>query len=552
MTRSIHASHRRRTVHVAVVAAMAGLHIGSASAAEFIWTCDGTNDWANAACWDLPGGPPAAGDSAYLSYYGGVNDRTVTYSVAAPAAALNQLIIDATGTGSVTLQQTDGALAAGYEWVGYLGTGTHAQAGGTNTISGELILGLETGSAGTYALSGGALETATTYVGQGGNGSFVQSGGTHTISTAAGEGTLIVGANSGSNSAYELSGTGALQADKVRIGYLGTGSFVQNGGTVTVTELAEGYESFDNLPGGTPGGVGSYTLNGGTLTVNGAHYVGYWGQGSFVHNDGSHSATDLYVGRKRGVGSYELNGGTLAVSGIETLGLILGSDGTFVQNGGTHTIGTRLDIAPSAGAAGTFVLNGGSLTAPQVNVGDDGEFVYAGGTLAANVANTGMFTVEGAGIHGIDGSLTNTGRVTLADGSQLAVDANLTAGAGGAIHADLGSLFHAGTTPWITVGNHASLGGIFELGLDGSLALSDGASWTLLSASSLTGTFDTLFLPTVAGWTWDLNYDYGNAIVTLTAHVSAVPVPAAVWLLGSGLIGLATCGRRRNRTGQTS
>jgi hypothetical protein len=50
--------------------------------------------------------------------------------------------------------------------------------------------------------------------------------------------------------------------------------------------------------------------------------------------------------------------------------------------------------------------------------------------------------------------------------------------------------------------------------------------------------------PTAAGQV------YSGAEVTMLANgtletVSAVPLPAAVWLLGSGLLGLAGIGRRR-------
>ncbi len=45
------------------------------------------------------------------------------------------------------------------------------------------------------------------------------------------------------------------------------------------------------------------------------------------------------------------------------------------------------------------------------------------------------------------------------------------------------------------------------------------------------------------------NYQYygGYGLAVRSGQVSAVPVPAAIWLLGSGLAGLAALGRRRNR-----
>ena len=57
---------------------------------------------------------------------------------------------------------------------------------------------------------------------------------------------------------------------------------------------------------------------------------------------------------------------------------------------------------------------------------------------------------------------------------------------------------------------------------------------------------------------WGLNFNYGNQFATdklnngnawavRSGDVSAVPAPAAVWLFGSGLIGLLGMARRRRR-----
>jgi len=44
------------------------------------------------------------------------------------------------------------------------------------------------------------------------------------------------------------------------------------------------------------------------------------------------------------------------------------------------------------------------------------------------------------------------------------------------------------------------------------------------------------------GGRWDLNMDFATII---TPSVSSVPVPAAAWLFGSGLLGLIGVARRR-------
>ena len=84
----------------------------------------------------------------------------------------------------------NGRLAvAAIENVGYSGAGFFTQSGGTHTIGTYLYVGYEPGSSGTYSLSGGSLSVSNTntndneYVGYSGTGTFMQSGGTHTINS---------------------------------------------------------------------------------------------------------------------------------------------------------------------------------------------------------------------------------------------------------------------------------------------------------------------------------------------------------------------------------
>ena len=49
------------------------------------------------------------------------------------------------------------SLTTGAEFIGYSGTGTFNQTGGTNTISGSLEIASNLGSVGTYNISGGIL-----------------------------------------------------------------------------------------------------------------------------------------------------------------------------------------------------------------------------------------------------------------------------------------------------------------------------------------------------------------------------------------------------------
>ena len=99
----------------------------------------------------------------------------------------------------------------------------------------------------------------------------------------------------------------------------------------------------------------------------------------------------------------------------------------------------------------------------------------------------------------------------------------------------------------------ANLGGTlnvdwFDLGsglFDGSL----GDSFDILSAESILGEFDLLTLAILGnGLDWQLDYliDFnGTTDLLRLSVVSAVPVPAAAWLFGSGLLMLVGVSRRR-------
>jgi hypothetical protein len=93
----------------------------------------GTNNWTSP-------GAPTSGNSACLTQ-NDATDRTVEYNSATPKQ-LNELQVDATGTGNMTLRQdSDSSLAANNEYVGNQGRGSYIQTASSNTISNDLSLG---------------------------------------------------------------------------------------------------------------------------------------------------------------------------------------------------------------------------------------------------------------------------------------------------------------------------------------------------------------------------------------------------------------------------
>ena len=151
-------------------------------------------------------------------------------------------------------------LSANIEYLGYSGTGRFMQSGGTNSVGGtyDLRIGVNSGGNGSYNLGGSgylAVFAVNEVVGYNGTGSFMQSGGTNSL----GNSNLILAYNYGTTGSYTLSGSGYLSAHSEFVGYYGIGTFTQSGGTnVIANELDLGVNS---------SGSGSYTLNGGLLAL---------------------------------------------------------------------------------------------------------------------------------------------------------------------------------------------------------------------------------------------------------------------------------------------
>jgi hypothetical protein len=242
------------------------------------------------------------------------------------------------------------------EYIGYSGTGSVTQTGGTNQVTNDLYLGNNTGSSGVYTLSGGSSYASvggSEYIGYSGTGDFTQSGGTHYVAN-----NLYIGRNNGSSGAYTQSG-GTTSVDK----YLVVGRFA--------------------------GSRGVYDLSGGSLSVGAGgtgyyEYIGYSGTGDFTQSGGTHQvANDLYLGLNTGgSGAYNLSGGSsLLKAQSEYIGY--SGTGAYTQSGGTHQIANQLYIGTFVGSSGDYDLSGGSLSADYENIGSrgcTGAFTQSGGT----------------------------------------------------------------------------------------------------------------------------------------------------------------------------
>jgi fibronectin-binding autotransporter adhesin len=254
------------------------------------------------------------------------------------------------GTGTVTLSGIGSTWTNRADlYVGYVGTGSVTQTGGSNSVAGTLCLGYDTTGNGTYNLNGGTLTLRSLAQGSGmavfnfGGGTLQASGdfscSLSMILTGIGGSASIDTAGHAVALSGDLSGTGGLRK-------LGSGTLSLTGN--------------DNI-GGDIQVLGGTLAIGGTVS-NAGGYIGY-GSGStgVVAVDGAGSTwnngLNLYVGLY-GSGTLNIsNGGQISVTNATCVGLNPGSTGAinFVTGGGTLT--TQSLLASPSRLTGTGTIN---------------------------------------------------------------------------------------------------------------------------------------------------------------------------------------------------
>ena len=209
-------------------------------------------------------------------------------------------------------------------------------------------------NSGTIQMNNGSLTSGTDQnVGNLGTGTFLQSGGTNN-----GANNLNLGNNPGSLGIYSLSNSGMLNvANSENLGVSGTGTFTQLGGVNNAAGLTLGSNS---------GSIGTYTLSStGTLNVTNSEYLGLSGTGTFNQLGGVNNAAGLTLCANSGsIGTYTLSGtGVLNATNQEFVGL--SGTGTFIQSGGTNNANLGFNLASTrAPAAATASAARGCSTCP--------------------------------------------------------------------------------------------------------------------------------------------------------------------------------------------
>jgi hypothetical protein len=211
-----------------------------------------------------------------------------------------------------------------------------------------------------------------------------------------------------------MSGGSFNVAGELRVGYIGQGTFIHTGGTVTIGTP----ESPGELNLGYYSGTFNLSSDAANLIVWGDEYIGSPYRGAMFHTAGSHVVSgSLNIGGYNS--EYQIARGSLTVGGMELIG-IFGS-GSFLQSGGSNAAGVSVAIGPQ----GSYELSGGSLTTPALDIGDLGSFTWSGGSLVADsLLVVGSFTVAAGAqrtLHVDSLNVTISGKLDLND-NRLIID----------------------------------------------------------------------------------------------------------------------------------
>lgn len=419
-------------------------------------------------------------------------------------------------------------------YIGNSADGSLTVNGDSDVVSYRSYLGYSPGVTGTATVDGaGSTWTSSNYIYSGYNGTGVfdiTNGGS--VSATRG----YIGYNSGSMGAVTVDGAGSTwtNSQNLYVGNTGKGTLnITNGGAVSNTR---GYIGANHGSNGTVivDGTGSTWTNSNIL------YVGNSGTGTLSISDGgevtatgipvnnlSTLTTDLGYGSSLTIGS---GSGPLTNNG--TIRLVAGSGAAS----GTYT---PMSYSTMDGTGTVQTLGGVWDAANHTVTVSDAELTLAGKAKSIDLAMTQRLLiidaptaqVAGASFMASESSIDLTFTASLMDESELSLlESSLAPGEfilTGWDFSVSGSGYTDGDPVYLSleIGSGYDLAALAIWGYDGT--------WTEYAASDLA--YDDVY----ASFTVT---DFSGYAVTGTAPV---PIPAAVWLLGSGLFCLVGIRRKK-------
>ena len=457
-----------------------------------------------------------------------------------------------------------------------VGAGDSLELGGLAVASGgSLIVDGGTVDAATMSRSGGTVNFNSGTLSMG-NTFYVSSGGLlgSNVSLTSGK---VLNANSGmtigSGSSFTLNG-GALSVGPVS----GAGSFAFNSGSLETVgqnltidtggllgqnltlssgkSLRVSQQSGTGLGGGlTIAVAGAITVDNGflrarSLTNNNSLTLannGYVNVESVVNN-GTISVTDsslLQTGGTYSGGRVTENRGNINTSGTSTVRVLDG----LLDNYGSVVVGagTTMEVADSSNVGGAEYIQYSGSTVVDGVLNVDGAVKINGGTLSGSgVLNADLvINPDGTLTPGNSpGALEVNGDFTLASGATMVMEIE-SDGAGGYL---FDQLFVTGNYDLQGQVRFSLLSGVDETIFQNVFSVGDFfQAGTSASGTAITDTtlFDGVELLAANGDSWFSIGFKPDGSFAATPTTAPVPVPATVWLFGSGLIGLLGMARRK-------
>jgi T5SS/PEP-CTERM-associated repeat protein len=378
--------------------------------------------------------------------------------------------------GDAATLELNGILEVGRHGVGGLGL----YSGSTTTIRRGLWIGVEEGSSGAVDGTGGLLQVTegadATLIGLGGTGSLSVDG-----STVSLVGTVNVGsAQSGNGTLRLASGASATTHNALQVGVAGIGGLELTGGSVLT--------SADAVIGLQPGAFGTVLVDGldSRWEIVNSSRIGVAGAALFQVQNG---ATVCFNGSDHHVGPQ----GTVTIYG----NVVISGTGCppSEMNGKTSVPGGAL-----LATHGLFLDDGAVLEADTLML-EDGGVLGGDATLDLTITNAGTLSPGGTDATGV-----------------LALANDYAQAAAGVLEIEFG-----GTTPGtgydqLEVTGTASVGGTLHLDRITGYTPMIGEAYTLLTATSVTGTFSAIDQPE------DLAFDLSYTSTEIVATVAAVNV----------------------------
>jgi len=221
----------------------------------------------------------------------------------------------------------------------------------------------------------------------------------------------------------------------------------------------------------------------------------------------------------------------------------------FVQDLGSNVDSLGVTTASVAADGVKYSLAGGSSFGPLGNLSVSSSIINSSGVdpalaafQAANAGNTFIYGIVGAATgDGSDGAgqARTVQLLTTTQGTKVYNNEFSSSDAVGAAQAT-NSAFGIGTPAFYTTASGASS----VLGQNGAFAMGTSTYFYEVASTGEDASGDEFdannYKSSVA-----VTVNLGGVITGITSGGTTVPVPAAVWLLGSGVLGLFGIGRRR-------